>query len=343
VPIFFDPDPYQSDIEGFLAALASSSFWTTTTAEYGAQSPTIEPSILISTAPPQSTDTKAIGAWIASLADGTHAGWPKADADHIFTVFYPSTTTVTFQNLTSCASQNGYLGVHDEAVLADNVTRFPIAVLPRCPQYGSLPITGVDEVTTVTSHELIEAATDPFGLSKPAYRYADAAHSAWETFSDEDADWCTMLDLEAVLQIGGKYWVQRSWSNASALALHNPCVPAPAHSYFFASPVLENVQASNDAGAFTTTGLVIPAGTSRTVDVRLYADGPVTGVTLRASPRASPALTFSWDRTPTGNPGDVFRLTIKAGALPGGFHPMAIWSELGNASNPYVFMVSNGP
>jgi hypothetical protein len=67
--------------------------------------------------------------------------------------------------------------------------------------------------------------------------------------------------------------------------------------------------------------VIIHVGTSATIPVRLFSEGPVPDWTVDATdepqtnPRpASPNLTFSWDRT-TGNNGDVLALTIHVNAV----------------------------
>jgi hypothetical protein len=338
-PVFFANDPYQTDLEAFLSAFAGSDVWKATTSEYGVGALTVEPSIVVTDPAPALATRDDIAAWLAQMADGTHAGWPKASIDHVFSIFYPSTSVIGLTpTVTSCTS---LLGFHGAGALAD-ATPLTYTAIARCPKYVSL--TGLDAVTPVAAHELIEAATDPLPDTKPAFKFPDVDHKAWTYLSDENADWCTTSTPETAIQIG-KYWAQRSWSNQAAAAFHDPCVPAPSHAYVVAAPALEDVTlAGGDAGDLHTKGLVVPSGTSRTVDVGIFADGPIDSVTVHVTTKNTAALSFAWDRT-KGKPGDVLRLTITMAKTfpPTGWTTFAIWAQTGGADDPYPILVKAGP
>src|SRR5262249_25427179 len=134
----------------------------------------------------------------------------------------------------------------------------------------------------------------------------------------EVGDYCEYLDVAYQRDVG-PYQVQRTWSNAAAKAGHDPCVPAPdGEIYVAAAPVLpDSISIQGFNGNVTTKGVTIPVGMSKTIDVKLYSDAPLTSDFFRvdafdltsffgASP---PDLTFSWDRT-WGRNGDTLHLTI---------------------------------
>ncbi len=74
----------------------------------------------------------------------------------------------------SCTDFGGY---HTSTVVPD-AGAIAYAVIPVCP--GFVPNqTDEDVVTGATSHELIEASTDPFG-TMPAYAQADQNHEVWD-------------------------------------------------------------------------------------------------------------------------------------------------------------------
>jgi hypothetical protein len=114
--------------------------------------------------------------------------------------------------------------------------------------------------------------------------------------------------------------VQRSWSNAAAKAGKNPCVPVPASGpYFNAVPVLTDTVMINALGmASPTKGVTIPIGQSKTIDVKMEAQGPTSGpwkVTAydlnEYLGSNNPFLKLSLDKD-TGSAGDVLHLTITA-------------------------------
>ena len=71
----------------YLQNLQGSDFWKQTTTEYGVGGLTVLPSIAPTDAAP--TSDQAIAAYVASMSDGTHAGWPTNDQTTIYTVFLP--------------------------------------------------------------------------------------------------------------------------------------------------------------------------------------------------------------------------------------------------------------
>jgi hypothetical protein len=312
VPIFFtsaDDDPFQPEVETFLAELASGdySYWSEATAEYGVGPLTIEPTV-VSTDPTPAGDG-AMQTYLATMTDGTHAGWPEADGNTIYAVYLPPGLVFTDPQ-GQCTSWGGY---HDELT---NTKGDPLvyAIMPRCG--GDI----LDNLTVVTSHELVEAATDPLPFSDPAYVVADDDHFVWGmTPGGELGDMCEYVQ-EASQRIVGLYMVQRTWSNASAAAGHDPCVPVTDHAYLGAAPVLdEDIAVMLHGGSLMTKGVAIPTGTSKDVEVDLWSDGPasdwsVTAYDVSSWLRGRPAeLTFAWDQQ-TGHNGDKLTLTITRAA-----------------------------
>ena len=128
------------------------------------------------------------------------------------------------------------------------------------------------------SHELVEAATDPFPLSNPAFGIEDHADIVWAVINGggEVGDMCAFNDDAYFVPAGSTYMVQRSWSNAAAKKMQNPCVPyANTAPYFNSFPALDMISYTSDK--FMTRGLQIPLGQSRTIDVNLYSNAPTKG------------------------------------------------------------------
>ena len=172
-------------------------------------------------------------------------------------------------------------------------------------------LTGLDALTAGLSHELVEAATDPLLTASPGWAYTDTEHLIWSFQPGaEVADMCEM-EVQSFQRLVGPYIVQRPWSNASARAGHDPCVPPLGQPYFVAAPVFKDVV--NIAFNFMyveSKGVIVPMGKSRTIPVQLFSDGPVPDWTVKAVDLATPpGLTFQWDKD-TGNSGDTLNLTI---------------------------------
>jgi hypothetical protein len=86
--------------------------------------------------------------------------------------------------------------------------------------------------------------------------------------------------------------------------------------YFNASPVLTDDlpigTARPDGGAYTLRGLKVPIGTSRTVTLRLFSDGPTGGKwTVAVDKRSDARFSYALDRT-TGENGEKLHLTVTA-------------------------------
>lgn len=356
VPIFFANDPRQQRVESFLSQLSASEYWNATTGEYGVGSLRVGPSLLVQDPAPVAADDVYTAAWLAAQLDGAHPGWPTPTASDVFVVFYPATTTVTSGTTSGCVDFGGY---HGEGVLGNSAIttdggspasgvdastgpHFAYAVVPSC-----FPWLGADEIDPVTaalSHELIEAATDPFPATQPAYGLVDTDHLAWTVFPEspgtvsfagELADLCVYSQGASTLnaRLVGNFVVQRSWSNRAAAADRNPCVP-PSTDYFNAAPdLVEPVSFTFwDGKQYTTDGIWVPLHRSRTVAVRLFAqqsraDWYVSAQDLVANAGGASTLNFSWDRQ-TGNDGDVLHLTITRTANgPIGGSPIGIVSS----------------
>jgi hypothetical protein len=314
VPIFFANDAaMQAQIEDYLHQLASSSYWGATTNEYGVGALTIAPTIVTADAPP-TTDTD-LAPWIGNHFDG-QAGWPaQPDPQTIYAVFLPEGAVLHTSFGDSCRAFGGY---HDEATGPQSQS-VVFALLPRCEGGTRSPL---DNLTLVTSHEMIEAATDPRAETAPGFQELDADHYVWAyTPGPEVGDMCELVP-GAAQRLVGSYVVQRTWSNASAAAGHDPCVPVLAEPYIAAAPMLAETAAIDSihtgAPSLMTHAVSIPVGTSKTIDVVLFSDAAIADYTVEAYDVAAffgmPAeLTFTWDRD-TGHNGDVLHLTITRAA-----------------------------
>jgi len=299
VPIFFAGDDLQPAIETFLDALPGSAYWSITTSEYGVGTPVIEPSI-VTTDPPPTTDDE-LQAWLEDhLTRPVPApGWIAPDDNTLYITFLPAGVTLTAGMDVSCKTFGGY---HDETAQSGIV----YALVPRCATQNQ----PIDEITPPTSHELIEAATDPYPETRPGFVTVDAPNVVWEyTPGAEVGDMCEYV-ADAFQRLVGDFAVQRTWSNKSAAAGHDPCVPLLDQPYVAAAPILDDVELAGTK----TKGIQITNGSSVSFDVKLISDRPTDDWTIKVDDVASiiqqtPAeLQCSIDRT-TAKTGDTARVT----------------------------------
>jgi hypothetical protein len=351
VPVFFAGDPLMATVETFLTGLTTASYWSGATAEYGVGPLEVAPAIVVSAAPPAMIDDSAIQPWIASqinVGDGGTPPWPAPDGNTIYAIFYPETTTVTLGGLESCTYFGGY---HYETVYdATSGASTPYAVLPRCASFVLLPgKSTLDILTGAVSHEFVEASTDPFPASNPAYATANFVGSGWSEVmvGGELGDMCVLDPAAFSTPSDLGFLVQRVWSNANAGAGNDPCAPVPSGQvYFNAIPDLSNAEMY--AGQYVD-GVSVPPGSSTTVALHLFSDAPTSGPWALAATEAGEEgtlippdpmhqLSFSLDKS-TGSNGDVVHLTITRKPLAGGETASGlafqITSTLGAESHSY--------
>ncbi len=311
VPVFFQGDANQADVVKFLGQMAASPYWAATTSEYGVGALTVKPAVAWSmTAPASFSDTPLIAGLRANLT-GTQPAWGTPDANTIYLFVFPKGTTFLSDG-TSCEDFDGY---HDETTV--NGMKIAYAIATECDGFGAPGVADFDELTTTISHELIEASTDPFPNSGPAFVQTDDAHAIWTVETDgEVADMCE-FNPEAYAKLDGiDHFVQRIWSNAAAKKGANPCVPALDGAYFSADPVLTDNVDLNYYGQWATHGVKIPVGSSKTIDVQLWSSSATKAWKVTAYDAADylgtgkKHLDLSWDKD-TGSNGDTLHLTIK--------------------------------
>jgi hypothetical protein len=308
VPVYFSNDDatFTDSITAYLGKLAGSTYWSVLK-EYGVGVLTIAAPVTIAAPAPATLAGSDVEAWLAAkIADATL----PADTSTIYALFYPSGTSIGFAGLgSSCSTFGGY----HSSIATTAVGDVAYAVIPRCASFNGF--TGLDAVTSTSSHELVEAAANPF-LQDPtrnAYSQVDAQHLVWSSVlgGGEIGDLCAANQnvFYAPSDIGNE--VQRVWSNASAAAGHNPCAPVDELPYFNAMPQLTDDIAF---GKVTTRGVKIPVGQSKTIEIDLFSDAPTGTWNLSAFDVAQlqkqpSRLQFSWDRT-AGKNGEKVHLTI---------------------------------
>ncbi|APR81222.1 Hypothetical protein A7982_06569 [Minicystis rosea] len=280
IPVFFANDDATmiAQIKDFSSKVGGTAYWTANTKEYGVGVATAGDAVELTEEAPSNIDDTDIQTWLAGKLNGDDPAWPAADANTVYVLNYPSGTTITSQGAGSCTSFGGY---HSNITLDDAHAKRDVAyaVIPRCDFFGEM--TGIDAVTATSSHEIIEASTDPYPMTNPTYAMMDDQHIYWLRVlgGGETADMCAQFDNAFTQFDELPYVVQRSWSNKAAKAGHDPCVPAlPNAVYFNAAPVLpDNVTYSLYGQQVTVKGVKIPLGESKTIELDLFSDGPTGG------------------------------------------------------------------
>jgi hypothetical protein len=360
--VFYSGYPYESDLQTFTQKMTQSSYWATTTEEYGVGALAYAGTIELSEAAPATISSDDIQTWVGNALSSGKLGAPDPEA--IYTLFYPKSTTVTMPNpistllppSQSCVAFGGYH--NDVSVAGDGgMANYAYAVIPTCG-------TSAKALTSVVSHEWVEASTDPdvtasgpftlTGGPQAAFYLPDQDHLVWALLGGGEAgDLCEPEGAGADItpsDIG--FPVQRTWSNLAAQASHDPCVPEVSGAFFDSAPVLpETVTLSSQlTGTVMTKGITIAVGESKTIEVDLFSDGDTNGPwTVRADDLLStyygsfglaPTLAFSWDRT-QGQNGEKLHLTITvtAKATIGGAHAFIITSTKGSRKTVWPGLV----
>jgi hypothetical protein len=355
VIITFAGDGLATDIDDFADKVAASkTYWSGTTAEYGVGPVASVLHISLNEMPAAMLQDSDVQTWLKSELVGPDAGsleggapWPQPDGETIYMVYYPENVSITTSGGTSCSEFYGY---HDDFSLS-GTTYVTYSVVARCPPF---PMTSaIDSITSIASHELIEAATDPLVADDPAWAEPDQDHLAWEIpAGGELGDMCAGFGNVFYKPSDVPYLVQRTWSNKAAAASQDPCEPDGAVPYFNSAAVLtQNVTVNGSTfGNFTTQGTVIPVGSTGTVQLDLYSDAPTSGPwTVQALDFSSlfggpTELEFSFGGKPmiTGKNGDKIELSIKVMQKgSGGAEVMWIQSSIGQVQTVWLGVVGN--
>jgi len=335
VPIFYSGDPMIEPIDAFAQRFATSAFWGFAS-EYGVGPATKLPRTVVSLPPPARLTSGQVSAFVQiELRRGV---FPAYDPNNIYVIYFAPETTITIPGFgDSCKEFGAY-----HAATQDSAGRLvPYAVIPRCNGY--LNHFGIDAVTSATSHEVLEAATDPFGdaFVDANWQATGMAFAFEGGAGGELSDFCEFMPGVDVVDPEVGNLVERFWSNQRAAAGHDPCVPAPDRPYFNALPILGGAS----AGLFEWfKGVSVPPGGQATIPVKLFSDAPAGEWDLSAAEGVNPhlppdtfnQLSFEFD-VPRGRAGDVRYLTIKRTPLPpgqrSGFLPFAIVSKQGAVEN----------
>ncbi len=351
IPVYFSNDDQNltAQVTDFLSKVGATNYWKATTSEYGVgPGKALMPVQLTETATGTISDAM-IQTWLAGKLNANDPAFPVPDHNSLFVLIYPTGVTITLPqgggSAQSCQSFGGY---HSDLILdqAHKSLKVAYAVIPRCDNFGGL--TGIDGVTATTSHEIIEASTDPYPQETPAFGQVDDDHIYWEFTlgGGETGDMCAQFPSSFTTFAELPYVVQRSWSNDAANAGTDPCQPALDNEvYFNAAPEL-NDQIMFGFGGLMAPGVSVPVGTSKTINLDLFSDKPTSGewqvkamdVNNLFGGNAT-NFSFALDR-PTGRNGDILKLTITSNKQTNrGRGTFVVVSKLGATTNYWFGLI----
>lgn len=327
VPVTWDTDPDQTRLDTFTDQIGATDYWKAIATEYGVGVATVGAHAhMPASSIPASIDQITLDGFVADSAGvPATSGWPAPTAQTVYILYLHPSTVLMANGANACAQIGGY---HTSTQV--NGQQVAYAIVPRCNR-GTRTF---DQTTESASHELGEAVTDPHPLGGQAYYGYDNDHVAWSLFQQsnvENGDDCEFYqDSNYMEKAPFAFSVQRQWSNKSAKAGHNPCVPLMAGAYFNVTPTaLETVNVNARIGLVqvtTSKGINIPVGTSKTFPVGFYSDAASPAWSIRAAEAFNPLLpatthnlTVSVDRTSAQN-GEIAYVTVtvnKAGSTIG--------------------------
>ncbi len=270
--VTFGTDAMAATYRAFDDSIVTSAWWTTVTAGFGIGPGTSGGAIALpDTVSNRTLDEDAdIIPMIQSLvAAGT---FPTSDVNALYTIYFPSSTSITLQGATSC---QGFGAFHDSAPITTDggVVYVAFAIIPDCGGFS----------TDAVSHEIIEAATDPH----PTTSMTPPTPSTWYMYDDawtggpgggEAADLCEGRPPATQ----GDDAVAKVWNNVAAMGSHDPCVPQTDGEIFYGAAVptqvLTNLPDPTGGGGpnYSSDGfIVMPPGATKDVDVVVFSEAPL--------------------------------------------------------------------
>jgi len=300
VPVYFGDDPLRADLERFNTWIVASDYWAQAGAQYSVQAGTRKAFVHFEKPLASPLSDAQIDIWIdARVADGT---LPKPSANTVFGLYFPAETTITTEGSNSCS---GFAGLHGFASIANPIFtgKVPFLVIPRCS------FSSGDELmiaTNVASHELFEAATDPFPSTRPAWQLDGADGKpleAWQILGGlELSDLCESHYYDVI----DGFTVQDLWSNSAAQAGNNPCQPSDPQHPFFAVSADQTIYHAQP-------------GSTLTIHARAWSNRPAPDWELGVNWGVVPSSDFDGNAvlsTTTVNNGDEVTATVTIPASP---------------------------
>lgn len=313
LPIFVKGDPHAASLVSFAESLGTSNYWRESLAEYGVGPLSARAAVFLEALASEVSDAELRTLLARAFESGV---LPPPDAATLYAVYPPAGASITRDGVRTCVGLAGY---HDEVSIAG--VKVGYAVVARCEAAERQ----LEELTVLSSHELAEWATNPFPTTAPAYSSVNDDHWIWGRRSGpEISDLCYGLGVGPLALDGTAFLVQPQWSNVAAGAGRDPCAAGRPSRYAVGIPeqpdALE-LPAALTPEPITTRAIRLARGGSRTVRVRVHADGPLVAplrLQVGALPNSpSGAFSYALDRDAAW-PGETVRLTVIAASSPKG-------------------------
>jgi len=215
VPVFWGSSVlHQGEISSFYSAIVGGPY-TSWLSEYNASgmaiaTGSVASSVVLSRAASSTLSDDDIAKGLDSAIGS--GDLPAPTGDTLYMVYFPPGTQVTAGNEGFCSTFCGYHNAFKSS--SGQVVYY--GVMPDSSSCGSCGSGDFNWLTSVSSHELVEAITDPGVYGNPAW--LDDANK--DSTGGEIGDLCAWQ----FAQVSG-YTVQREWSNA-----HNSCIAQGASS-----------------------------------------------------------------------------------------------------------------
>jgi hypothetical protein len=295
VAITWNSDPSQAYYDTFADELGGTSYWNKTSSEWGI-GPVVGGTVNhvhIATAAPTTLADSDLQSLVTTNAGVAGTGWPAPTPNTIYAFFLAPGISLNLGSQgggSGDACSEGVGGYHDQVNVGAITTAY--AVVDSCNL--GITSTAAQQTTASMSHEINEAASDPqpnsnaggvIGFDNNSFAFDYFMLPLIQSFSAENGDACEIYqssfyeDIETT-PAPFDYWVQRIWSNTSAAAGHDPCVPVSAAPYFNVTGLdLQTVNVNIPAQLTGTTtqqqptkGYKVLAGTTGTFQVGFYSD-----------------------------------------------------------------------
>jgi len=312
-------DPNADKFEQFGDEVGPTAFWKATTNEYGVSAATSgsDHHVRLTTDAPASISDSDLAAFVAKNVGDPMSGWPAPNGQDIYILYLSANTSLQLQGSDACSQGVG--GYHDSTTVNGKDVAF--AIVPQCGGTASF-----SDTTLSASHELVEASTDPYPQTNPAYVGFDSNDIAWDFFQQFQSELGDACEFYRDSTMGSTtdfpFTVQRQWSNASAKAGHDPCVPAAHGTYFNVTPLaMEDITldltAVGGGPKEKAKGYTVPIGQTKTIPLGFYSDAAMDSWSIKAieggalGTSQKGRLTLTLDVT-SGKNGQKAYLTVKA-------------------------------
>ena len=290
ITVTFDDDANRPTWEQLGDGIGATPYWSAIVGEYGVGALTSGADNHVHTnrkitlpTDPNTDPIDTIFDWVQQQIEDPSASWPAPTDQSIYTVYFSGKTAQTL-------CDEGAGGLHDSIKL-NSGKEVAVALVFACD--GDPSLDAVQSGTVSASHELAEAAVDPYPETGAAWQGLRKRDLDWELMQmvqDENADMCEFYDdVYGAIAAPLTFTMQRQWSNASAAAGHAPCVPALADPYFNVAllDARESIVAdfeSLDGIPLSPNGLgyVVENGKPKTITLGFVSDGPTEAISVTA-------------------------------------------------------------